>query len=231
MLCHAVVIADDGAGAEIAAGAEPRVADIGKMIDLGAGLDHRLLDLDEIADVYVLAEPRPRPQPPIRSDQGALAHVRAVEVGERADHRVVFDRDARTEHHVGLDRHVAAEFGIDGEKHRLGRHQRHARVQRRLAQPLLERRFRFGELCLGIDAAHVVLLGLDGDRLELHRPGDRHRVGEIEFALAVVAANLRQDRERAIACKCHQSAVAQTDGALGRAGIGFLANGNELAAL
>ena len=72
VLVAAVVIAGDGAGADIGAGADEGVADIAQMIGLGAGLDRRFLDLDEIADARALAEPRARPQPRERPDRTPL---------------------------------------------------------------------------------------------------------------------------------------------------------------
>ncbi len=45
-----IVIAGDGSGADIGAGADSGIADIGQVVDLGAGLDGRGLGLDEIAD-------------------------------------------------------------------------------------------------------------------------------------------------------------------------------------
>src|SRR5262245_17642465 len=53
VLADAVVVAGDGAGADIGAGADGGVADIAQVIGLGAGLDHRFLDLAEIAYVDV----------------------------------------------------------------------------------------------------------------------------------------------------------------------------------
>ena len=50
VLGKAVIVAGDGAGAEVGIGADMGVADIGEMIDLGAGLDRRGLGLDEVAD-------------------------------------------------------------------------------------------------------------------------------------------------------------------------------------
>src|SRR3546814_7393717 len=63
MLGEAVVVAGDGAGPEIGAGADPGVADIGEVVGLGTRFDHRVLDLDEVADVGTFADRRPRPQP------------------------------------------------------------------------------------------------------------------------------------------------------------------------
>jgi len=107
MLVDAVVVAADGARPDISAGADKGVAEIGQMIGFGAGLDHRLLDLDEVADVRALAEPRAGPQPGKRSDQGVLADLRADDVRERADHGAVGDR------------HVVADAGRVRAGHRV----------------------------------------------------------------------------------------------------------------
>jgi len=47
---EAVVIAGDGAGADVGIGADMCVADIGEMVDLDAGLERCGFGLDEIAD-------------------------------------------------------------------------------------------------------------------------------------------------------------------------------------
>ncbi len=122
----------------------------------------------------------------------------ADEMRERMDDGAVLDRHFLAEHHVGLDHDVLAEFGIGAEKHRLRRNQRDAGVERGLAQALLRDRFRFGELAFGVDAAHVVLLDFDRDRVELHAARDLDRIGQIKFALAIVVADPLQDGERAV---------------------------------
>ena len=53
MLVEAVIVAGDGAGADISARADAGVADISEMVNLGALADLGLLDLDEIADMGV----------------------------------------------------------------------------------------------------------------------------------------------------------------------------------
>ncbi len=95
---------------------------------------------------------------------------------------------------------------------------------------MLQRGFGLGELRLGVDAAHVVLLGLDHDRLQPHGPGDRDGIGEIIFAFAIVVADPLEDGERGRAGKRHQAAVAESDRPFGRTGIELLADGDELAA-
>src|SRR5205823_3175670 len=74
VLVETVIVAGDGAGADVGVGANMRIPEIGNMIGLGAGLDRGRLDLDEIADVDAFAEHRTRPQPRIRTDAGVLAY-------------------------------------------------------------------------------------------------------------------------------------------------------------
>ena len=145
---------------------------------------------------------------------------------ERVNDGAVLDFHLLAEHHIGLDHDVLAEFGVGAEEHRLRRHQRHAGIERRLAQARLRDRFGFGELGFCVDAAHVVLLGFDRNRPQLHAARDLDRIGEIKFVFAIVVADPLQDGERVFAGKRHDAAVAQFDFALARAGIGLLANGN-----
>jgi hypothetical protein len=85
MLVNAVVIAGDGAGPDIGALADMRVADIGKMIGLGARLEGGLLHLDEIADMDVGAQFGARPQPCKGPDARSLADMGAFEMRKCAD--------------------------------------------------------------------------------------------------------------------------------------------------
>src|SRR3546814_5167161 len=85
MLGEAVVVAGDGAGPEIGAGADPGVADIGEVVGLGTRFDHRVLDLDEVADVGTFADRRPRPQPGIGPDDRAAGDACAFDMAEAAD--------------------------------------------------------------------------------------------------------------------------------------------------
>ena len=147
------------------------------------------------------------------------------------DDGAVFDRDLLAEDHIRLDHNVAAEFGVGGEEHRLRRNQRNPSVQRGLTQALLRYSFRFGELALGVDTAHVVLLDFDRDCAQLHAARDLDRIGQIKFVFAIVVADPVQDGKRTVAGERHQPAIAQGDGAFGRAGVGLLADGEELIAL
>ena len=82
-----------------------------------------------------------RPQPRERSDARALADMRAFQMREGADGRAVVDRDAGSEHDIGLDGDVLAEFGVGGKKHRLRRDHGDAGIERGGAQALLQNGF------------------------------------------------------------------------------------------
>src|SRR5580700_401203 len=69
VLCEAVIVAGDGAGADVGTGADMGVADVGEMVDLDAGLQNRGLGLDEVADFRSVAERGPRSQPRKGADQ------------------------------------------------------------------------------------------------------------------------------------------------------------------
>ena len=146
------------------------------------------------------------------------------------DHRAVGDGDAGADHHERLDGDVVAEFGVGGEIDRVGRDQRHAGVERRLAQPRLHHGFGFRELRLGVDSTHFVLAGFNHDGLQSHISHDGHGIDQIILALAVGIADLVEDRQRLLAVERHHAGVAQRDLALRVAGIVLLADRNQPAA-
>ena len=125
MLTEAVVVAGDGAGADVGIGADMGVADVGEMVDLDAGLQRRGLGLDEVADLAAVAERGARPQARIGTDGRVLADRGLHDVRERMDHRAVGDADAGADHHERLDGDVVAEPGIRGEIYGFRRDQRH----------------------------------------------------------------------------------------------------------
>ena len=93
---------------------------------------------------------------------------------------------------MGLDEDVAADLGVEGQEHGLGRDQRRALAHGAAAQPILQRRLGGGELRPVVDAHHLLLVRLEGARHEAARVGDLDDVGEVVFALGVV----RPDRRR-----------------------------------
>ena len=109
------------------------------------------------------------------------------------DHSAVGDADAGADHHERLDRHVLAECGVGGKVDRFRRDHGHAGIECRLTQPRLHHRFGFGELGLGVDAAHFILAGFDHGGLQSKLAHDGDRVGEIILALAVGVADFFED--------------------------------------
>src|SRR6185503_12550023 len=68
VLLGAVVVAGDGAGADVDARADLGVADVGEVVGLRARTEAARLDLDEVADVHLLGQARARPQAGVRAD-------------------------------------------------------------------------------------------------------------------------------------------------------------------
>ena len=90
----AVIVAGDGSSADIGAGADAGVPDIGEMVGLFGLADLGLFDLDEIADMGVLAEMGAGSQPRKRADDGAFANLRAIDMRKRPDGDIVADSDS-----------------------------------------------------------------------------------------------------------------------------------------
>ena len=147
------------------------------------------------------------------------------------DHRAVGNRHAGADHHEGFDGDVAAERGVGGEIDRLRRDQRHAGIERCLAQPRLHHRFGFGELGLVVDAAHFVLAGFDHDGLQSHFPDDFDGIDQIIFALAVGIADPVENFQRAVSVERHHAGIAQRHLALFFCRIGMLADRHQAVAL
>ena len=80
ILGDAVIIASNGARADVSAFADTSVTDISKMVGLGAGLDLSRFHLDEIAYVHVFAKIRAWPQPRKRADTSTLSDMCAFQI-------------------------------------------------------------------------------------------------------------------------------------------------------
>ena len=81
VLGEAVIVAGDGAGADVAAGAYFRVAKIGQVVGLGTGTQPRRLQLHEVADMGGRLHHRAGSQPGKRSDDGASPDLAALRDG------------------------------------------------------------------------------------------------------------------------------------------------------
>ena len=123
VLVRAIVVAGNGAGAEVHPGPDIGVADVGEVIDLGAQSDDGLLDFDEVADMGTTDQVGPGPQPrvgsdaAVRADLGILQHavfqdLDAVSDPDVAQHRVGADPDVVAEDHVAFDDDVDVDADV-----------------------------------------------------------------------------------------------------------------------
>src|SRR5262245_46280422 len=99
MLLEAVVVAEDGAGADVGPGADAPVADVGEVIGLRALLQARVLHLNEIADVRLGPDLGAGPQACERADARPGLDMRTLDVAVGKDLRAVPYRHAGAEEH------------------------------------------------------------------------------------------------------------------------------------
>src|SRR5207248_5988150 len=111
VLEEAVVVAGDGAGADVDLAPDHGIADIGQMIGLAALAEPRRLELDEIADVDIGAELRARAEACEGTHNRAVTDDRTHDVAHGADPHALAHPHARAEYHGGLDHGVAPDRG------------------------------------------------------------------------------------------------------------------------
>ncbi len=219
MFGHAVVVAGDGARADVGARTDVGIADVGQMVDLGTGGDLRVLDLYEVADVHVLGQFRARTQAGVGADDRPARDVAPLEVAERADAGPGFDRDAGTEDDVRFDHRVTPQDSVGGEEHRIGCREGDAVVERLRAHPGLERGLGGGEFGPSVDAQRLGLGAADHGGGQTAVAGDLHDVGQVEFARRVVVRDLVEECEQGRGVRHDDAGIAQRDHAGGRVGI------------
>ena len=137
-LVHAVVVAGDGAGADVHLLADRRVAEVGEVVGLGAALQLRLLHLDEVADVHVLAQQR-HPAATAQTDRRlqrapdtrTLDHAVGVDLRCRRRSSAVADHDVRADAHAIAERHGALEHDVHVDEHVAADDDRAARIEPR----------------------------------------------------------------------------------------------------
>ena len=238
VLVRAVVVGGDAAGAVVDALAHRRVTQIGEVVSLRALRQRGVLDLDEVADVHLVAELRTGSQARERPDQRAAANAHAellaVDVGERMDHRAGTDDriadhavradahavgqlDAPFEHAVDVHFDVAAaqQLAAQVEAGRVG--QAHARVHQLLGPRALVAPLQLGQLARAVDPQHLgVAARMRGDHR--HAVGDGHRddVGQVVLALRVVVAQAAEPALERRGGRGHHAGVDLADLALRR---------------
>ena len=109
VLVGPVVVGRDAARAIVDPLTHRGVTQIGQVVGLGARRKARVLDLDEVADVYVLGQYGTGPQACVGAHQGTCTHgdtLRiAVDVGEGMDDRAFKDAGL-TDHAMAADAHT-----------------------------------------------------------------------------------------------------------------------------
>jgi len=248
MLVRAVVVAGDGAGADVHPGAHPRVADVRKVAHLRPLADRRLLDLHEVPDPRVAPHHRPRPQPGEGAELCPRRHPTPLQVGVAAIHHpirelgVAVDRvgadlaaagdargavqaDPRVEHRVRPHHHPRLHVGggrVD---------QAHPRRQQGVVHPRPGVGGGGSEIGARVHPHHLRRPRV-GERLHPQPLGHRHRhhVGEIELALGVVPREVRQGGAEEGEIEAIQAGVDLAKGKLRRARVLRLDDAQEAAA-
>src|SRR5262249_33104918 len=108
VLAKTIVIARDGAGADVCLRADRRVAQIRVVVRFRTRHHVRLLGLDEVTDPRILVEARARPAVAERTDLYALADRGFGHDRVGLDVAVVGDADV-DEHRPAIDAHVIAD--------------------------------------------------------------------------------------------------------------------------
>ena len=128
-LVRTVVVAGDGAGADVGPGADIRIAQIGQVSGFRALTQLRVLHLDEVADVRLGTEHRAGTQAGKGTAIGTLAELGAFKMAVGLDHcttaqrtvadhavgtdlDAILDDDLAFENHVDVDQHVTADSDL-----------------------------------------------------------------------------------------------------------------------
>ena len=209
MLVEAVVVAGNGAGADVDTAAQRGVADVAQMVNLAARANARFFGFHEIADARAGRQSRARAQASVGSDAARLIQHRILKVAHRV-HRTAGPHAGVAQHAVGSDAHALAqnhlpfEHAIHIDKHVSPTIQRaahinargigegHTGAHQRLCLARAVAAFRLGKLAALVDSQHVP--GAIGAQ-NAHAMPRRHRhgqhVGQVVLALRVGVADAR----------------------------------------
>ena len=196
MLGHPVVIGGDHPGADVAARADARVADIGKVRHLGSGAHDGVLDLDERSDLGAVGQHRARPEEGERADRGARADPGADAVrpgdggagadsaagqgGVRTDGRPGRDGGAGLQGGAGQQGAVGGQFDVGVDPGRRRVEHGHPGQLRGPHQPLVEPAAQVGQLDPVVDALGLRRIRRDhGAHRKPVGDGQGHDVGQV----------------------------------------------------
>ena len=118
MLIGAVIIAGNGAGADVYALADYSIANVAQMVGLAANCDGTVLHFDEIADVDLVIKARPRANAGIGPNTAVLADFSSVDEAEGSDfgpgrNPCVFQNGVSAHSHTITELDVALEYTAD----------------------------------------------------------------------------------------------------------------------
>jgi hypothetical protein len=163
VLAESVIVAGDGASADIGSGAYMGVANVSEMGRFGVVTELSGFRFHEIADPRARSKLRARTQPRERADRCTRTDRRSFKMGKRANDRALLHNDSGPENDIRVDDHVAAKFCIGCEMHCFGRHQCRTGFHRRLSQPRLHAGLGDRQLALIVYTHHFLLAGLAHD--------------------------------------------------------------------
>ena len=232
MLGEAVIVAGDGAGADIGARADARVADIGEVVDLGAFGDVGLLDLDEIADMGL----GPRAAPGRSRANGptvASASMRAPTMWQKPLMVTLSPMTTPGPMTTLGSMITSLPMIVSWLRNTV------SGAMSVAPSAMISARSR---CCITASAwassarEFTPSTSSASDRnmrgLEPVRVCERHRVGQIELPLGVVVADARQEIGQGLAAaKCHNARIAQSERALLGARVFLLANADQAPAI
>src|SRR5690606_17139647 len=130
----AIVIAGNGAGANIDACPDLGIANIRQVIGLGALAKHAFLDFDKIAHMRLGTDPGTRAKARVRPDTRLFGHVgflnmtECLNMGTRTDHRV-FDDAMRADTYAVSQFDLAFKHAADVNKDVSAAYQRTAQIK------------------------------------------------------------------------------------------------------
>ena len=119
--------------------------------------------------------------------------MRALDMAEALDDRLIRHNDAGTEHDEGADLHILPDDGIGAEIDRAGVRERGAVLQRRAAHARLQQSLGLGEFGAAVEAEQFVLAAVHHRAGEFGFARQADEIGKVVFALGVLVRHLRQE--------------------------------------
>jgi len=201
---HAVVVASDGARADVRARADARVAQVRQVHGLDAFAENALLHFHEISHARVFFQARAVAEMRERPDLRPAREVARNHHRVRLDEHVVFEHgvsqhaaganraaraDARfsQELHARLDARVRADGDFRIDQHRLRHLDRHARIHYGGAFTPSKHRIHSGQISARVASKDFVRIGGEDGLHILAFPAQRRdRVGQVQLFVNVL---------------------------------------------